>query len=1005
VLQAINNNVGRFAKIMRIGYFLTLLMLTAMIPLSLPASADVEESPFTSTNQASEQFGDGFTETIIATSSNSLNNPSDLEFHPSSSRQNELWVVNRATDSVTIISNAGLPSQSSQNRQDYYAYHFMEEVSAIAFGQSHSEFDYIFATAQDTRNTYNGQSAPNNFMGPALWPSSLSHFAVENQQATGPLGSHLDMLHESPNGIGIAHDSGNAYWYNDGYYGELVYYDFDDDHDTGGDDHDDGVVRRYIEITLTRSAGIPGHMVLDKANGILYISDTGTGRVLWVNTDDTTTTSNDIMGSNSQMDSVLAEYSQITNVEWGVLATGLSNPSGIALHGDTLFVSQNGNGKISAYGLASNGKSATHIQTVDTNANSIMGLEVGPDDKLWYVDKGTNRVIRIDPFYDEDGDSVSDVDDNCPLIANTDQSNYDSDVNGDLCDSDDDNDSVPDSVDSCAMGNLGWTSDFNSDRDGDGCRDSDEDSDDDNDLVNDYLDGCTSGLLNWLSGLATDYDGDGCQDDSEDLDDDNDAICDLAVSDNDCTVGWPGFDRCPKGTMGWTSSDFSDGDHDGCIDNAEDTDDDDDGFSDLDDSCPLTKGTSTQGNGIGCPDIDDDGWADVEDEYPTEPTQWSDTDEDGYGDNPTGVEGDYCPGQYGTSTADLLGCPDSDEDSYSNQGDSFPHDSTQWGDTDGDGYGDNWNDPLWNSNRTSLGIGIYFLNATTPDSCPSIAGTSMLDRYGCIDTDSDDWSDQGDAFPTVMTQWIDADGDGYGDNTFGTQADDCPDVLGNSTLDRFGCWDSDGDGWSDQGDAFPNNQNAWSDSDGDGWTDQSGTDISDDCPSVSGASNIDSNGCLDTDSDGYSDSADFYPNDATLWEEKSMTTWLVIASLILIAIISILGFMNYRGGRKGSQIDPYSEGIPNLSQPPPLMAPIVPSPASYTDGQQFAPGPTEWQAQESLGIDTISATGILDSSSVIQPNAQVTSGPIVPADGLPAGWTMEQWNWYGEDWLKQNNRP
>ena len=64
-------------------------------------------------------------------------------------------------------------------------------------------------------------------MGPALWPSSLSHFAIENQNTgNGLLGSHIDMLHGSPYGVGIAHDYDNVYWYNDGYYGELVRYDF-----------------------------------------------------------------------------------------------------------------------------------------------------------------------------------------------------------------------------------------------------------------------------------------------------------------------------------------------------------------------------------------------------------------------------------------------------------------------------------------------------------------------------------------------------------------------------------------------------------------------------------------------------------------------------------------------------------------------------------------------------------------------------------------------------------
>ena len=68
-------------------------------------------------------------------------------------------------------------------------------------------------------------------------------------------GSHIDMLHESPLGMGIAHDSGNSYWYFDGYYGHLVYYDFKEDHDIGMDDHSDGVVRRYLRHSAIKNSG------------------------------------------------------------------------------------------------------------------------------------------------------------------------------------------------------------------------------------------------------------------------------------------------------------------------------------------------------------------------------------------------------------------------------------------------------------------------------------------------------------------------------------------------------------------------------------------------------------------------------------------------------------------------------------------------------------------------------------------------------------------------------
>ena len=743
---------------------LTMFLTSAFLAVSPTA---VAEGDARSSHTYVEQFGSGFNETVIATDGDDLNVPRDLEFHPSSSRQNELWVVNRATDSVTIIHSAGLAGQSSENRQDAYGNHFMEEVSAFAFGQDHSEFDYIFASAQETRNTYNGQQPPNNFMGPALWPSSLSHFAEVNQQPGGPLGSHLDMLHESPNGMGIAHDSGNAYWYNDGYYGELVYYDFHDDHDTGGEDHDDGVVRRYTEITPTRSVGVPGHMVLDKANGILYIADTGAGRVLWVNTDDPTTTTTDIMGSSTQKDSELAEYSEITNVEWGVLASSLSSPSGISLHGDTLFVSQNGNGKISAYELANDGKSATHMQTVDTNANSIMGLEVGPGDKLWYVDAGLNRVIRIDPFPDADLDGIRDSLDDCPGVAGT-------------------------SI---------W------------------------------------GLL-------------------------------------------------------------------------------------------------------GCIDTDGDGWANTEDdEYPMDVSQWRDTDGDGYGDNADGTDGDLCPLQEGYSTSDRLGCPDADEDGYSDPADAwtvddgadaFPSDDSQWRDSDLDGFGDN---PA---------------PANMADVCPVTHGTSTEDRLGCPDTDDDGWSDDGDAFMFDITQWADGDSDGYGDNPApATAPDGCPEVWGNSTLDSLGCLDGDGDGWSEASDPYPNDKLLWSDDDGDGYADQSGTDLSDDCPGVAGASTEDRLGCIDTDGDGWSDEADYYPADAERHVKSDLPMIVLIAAIVAGAVTLLI--LRRRSRRTAS----HALGQPSIA-PPPEPAPV----------QQAPPR---------------------------------------PAGGLPPGWTEEQWEYYGQEWLDDDN--
>ena len=172
---------------------------------------------------------------------------------------------------------------------------------------------------------------------------------------------------------------------------------------------------------------------------------------------------------------------------------------------------------------------------------------------------------------------------------------------------------------------------------------------------------------------------------------------------------------------------------------------------------------------------------------------------------------DDCPGVEGYSTQDRQGCPDSDGDGYSDSdgswthtdgADVFPNDDTQWRDSDADGYGD---EPSGNN----------------PDSCVNTYGDSWRNgRLGCPDNDSDGWANSDDAKPDEPTQWLDSDGDGYGDNLAGVDPDACPNQAGNSTLgNRLGCPDSDGDGWDDIQDELPNNATQWLDGDGDGYGD------------------------------------------------------------------------------------------------------------------------------------------------------------------------------------------
>ena len=281
----------------------------------------------------------------------------------------------------------------------------------------------------------------------------------------------------------------------------------------------------------------------------------------------------------------------------------------------------------------------------------------------------------------------------------------------------------------------------------------------------------------------------------------------------------------------------------------------------------------------------------VVDAFPYDGTQWNDTDSDGYGDNPDpATTPDACINQFGTSTQDRFGCPDSDGDGWSDDGDWAPNDAEQWKDTDGDGYGDEYYFEVVNT---------FFHINQRGDAFPN-------NPTQWNDTDSDGWGDnyvdqswdefresawpgeivtgatEVDQFPLNHYQWVDTDGDWWGDNQVGDDADACPTVYGNSTADRYGCIDTDGDSYSDptanwgpvsstgycQADGVPLDPTQWCDRDGDGYGDNQDGNSPDECPDESGSSIIDRIGCLDSDGDGYSDQGDPFPSDDTQWANR-----------------------------------------------------------------------------------------------------------------------------------------
>ena len=192
----------------------------------------------------------------------------------------------------------------------------------------------------------------------------------------------------------------------------------------------------------------------------------------------------------------------------------------------------------------------------------------------------------------------------------------------------------------------------------------------------------------------------------------------------------------------------------------------------------------------GLADTDRDFIPDMMDDLPEFGGQWTDSDGDGYGENPDAPSVDKCPTIVGYSAYGHHGCGDVDADGFANAVDDCANSGKSWRDTLGcpDTDGDGWSDPSgaggWDGDRHPTN----WMQAIDTD------GDGRYDNHG---PDCCGQNAESDEFPLDPQQWVDADGDGWGDNSSAPTGDKCPGFDGASIYDRGGCLDSDGDGWSD----------------------------------------------------------------------------------------------------------------------------------------------------------------------------------------------------------------
>lgn len=193
-------------------------------------------------------------------------------------------------------------------------------------------------------------------------------------------------------------------------------------------------------------------------------------------------------------------------------------------------------------------------------------------------------------------------------------------------------------------------------------------------------------------------------------------------------------------------------------------------------------------------DSDHDGIPDHQDAFINDPTENSDLDADGVGDNAdTDRDGDGVD-----NDADA----DDDNDGVTDELDAFPYDPSESSDFDGDGIGDN-------SDTDRDGDGVFNGGDQFPNDINEWLDTDTdgIGNNADTDDDNDGVEDSLDSFPRDPTESSDLDGDRTGDNTDS---------------------DRDGDGVNNSVDHFPDDINESLDTDGDGIGDNADTDENND---------------------------------------------------------------------------------------------------------------------------------------------------------------------------------
>jgi sugar lactone lactonase YvrE len=319
---------------------------------------------------------------VVGTEANGLAQPRDLAFNPEDPTQ--LWVVDFTTSSMTIFLRPGTATQQAVTRGGPGNLHFLAKPSCLAFGAPGN-----LATAHETA-ARTQPTTPPDFMGPTLWDSTLMRF-------NGGDNSHLDMLHNSPNSVGIAWETATVYWVVDGAHRALARYNFRTPHERGGVDHSDGELQRFANGMVGYTAGVSSHAEYDQETRRLYFADTGNRRIASFDSMGATRMATINPNYDGGRQSLMTGGTLETFIDGTVTGPGaLERPSGLALAGGRWYVTDNATSRVLAFDRE--GRLVDWLDlSGEVQPGALMGVTLDARGWLYLTDAVGNRVLEVSP--------------------------------------------------------------------------------------------------------------------------------------------------------------------------------------------------------------------------------------------------------------------------------------------------------------------------------------------------------------------------------------------------------------------------------------------------------------------------------------------------------------------------------------------------------------------------------------------------------------------------------